>query len=171
MCAASFYVVKSDGTITDANGVPLKLYKERNGYMRVWIIQNGKRVKASVHRLVAKAFIPNPENKPCVNHIDGNKENNCASNLEWCTHSENEKHSYRVLGKKLTADHHKRLVDGHTKAVSKSVVQMTKDGSVVNTFPSLAEAYRQTGISEGNISECCNNRRNTAGGYKWNFVI
>lgn len=71
-----------------------------NGYLRVSFKNpNGKQQEHFIHRLVAELFIPNPENKPCVNHKDGNKLNNSVSNLEWCTHSENEKHSLYHLGK------------------------------------------------------------------------
>lgn len=71
-----------------------------NGYLRVsFRDSNGKLKEHFIHRLVAELFIPNLENKPCVNHIDGNKLNNSVENLEWCTHSENEKHSLYELGK------------------------------------------------------------------------
>lgn len=66
----------------------------KNGYRRVHVSHKGKHHKFLVHRLVARAFIPNPDNKPCVNHVDGNKANNHVSNLEWCTYGENLKHAY-----------------------------------------------------------------------------
>ena len=66
----------------------------KNGYKRVHVSHNGVTYHFLVHRLVAKAFIDNPLNKPCINHIDGNKTNNCVDNLEWCTHGENLKHAY-----------------------------------------------------------------------------
>ncbi len=67
----------------------------KNGYKRMHVSHNRCDYKFLVHRLVAEAFIPNPENKPCINHKDGNKLNNHVSNLEWCTHSENNKHAYK----------------------------------------------------------------------------
>lgn len=70
------------------------------GYLAVNLIDGERRKLATVHRLVAEAFIPNPDNKPQINHKDGNKTNSDVTNLEWCTPSENEKHSYKVLGKK-----------------------------------------------------------------------
>lgn len=73
-----------------------------NWYPTVVLCKNGTRKSVCVHQLVAKAFIPNPENKPCVNHIDGNKRNNHISNLEWATFKENENHSYKKLGKVAT---------------------------------------------------------------------
>ena len=72
----------------------------KHGYMNVCLSKDNKPSTKRVHRLVAEAFIANPMNKPVVNHIDGDKANNAASNLEWATNSENELHSYRVLGKK-----------------------------------------------------------------------
>lgn len=73
-----------------------KLLKTRitNGYVMVGLRKNGKLFNASVHRLIAQAFIPNPECKPQINHIDGNKQNNSVNNLEWCTASENTIHAY-----------------------------------------------------------------------------
>lgn len=76
-------------------GKILKTYINENGYEWVRLYNNTKRKIYRVHRLVAEAFIDNPENKPCVNHKDGNKENNKLDNLEWCTHSENMKHAFQ----------------------------------------------------------------------------
>ena len=75
----------------------LKQHKNRYGYMYVTLHKGGKAKRYSVHQLIAKAFIPNPDNLPQVNHKDGNKENNTISNLEWVSASENKLHSYRVL--------------------------------------------------------------------------
>ena len=96
------YLVYSDGRVQNKNtGRFLKLETTHHGYKRVTLSHEGKTTRYSVHRLVASFFIPNPENKPCVNHIDGNSANNDVSNLEWCTFSENEYHSYRALGKQV----------------------------------------------------------------------
>lgn len=89
------------------------------GYKRATLCVDNKTKKYSIHRLVALAFIPNVENKKCVNHIDGNPANNNVNNLEWCTYSENEKHSYDVLGKvnKNRKLNDKALLDIRTNAV------------------------------------------------------
>lgn len=76
------------------NGRILVEHKNSSGYSRVCLFKNGKRYKPLVHKLIAITFIPNPENKPVINHKDGNKQNNCVDNLEWTTQSENVKHSY-----------------------------------------------------------------------------
>jgi len=80
----------------------LRTKKESNGYMRICLQKNGGRKYLNVHRLVGFAFISNPENKPCINHIDYNRSNNIVSNLEWCTHSENLYHSSENLSRKGT---------------------------------------------------------------------
>lgn len=81
------------------------------GYNTAVIYNDGKQKTFKVHRLVAIEFIPNPQNKPFVNHIDGNKENNIVSNLEWCTHSENIKHAFKI-GLKSFDKNKKRDIKG-----------------------------------------------------------
>ena len=95
------YRVTKDGKVFSfKNGKKRKLKPDLvRGYYRYTFSYNGKIVRVLAHRLVAIIFIPNKQKKPCVNHIDGNKLNNDFTNLEWCNYSENERHSYDVLGK------------------------------------------------------------------------
>lgn len=74
----------------------LKPKINKYGYHCLTFYKNNKKISVTIHRLIAQTFIPNPENKPEVNHIDGNKTNNCVKNLEWVTASENHKHAYRI---------------------------------------------------------------------------
>lgn len=93
------YKIYADGEIWSAKSGKFLKQEISKGYKRVTLSQNGKTKKHQVHRLVAIHFIPNMLNKPCVNHIDGDKENNHLNNLEWNTYKENESHSYNSLGK------------------------------------------------------------------------
>jgi hypothetical protein len=92
-----YYLISGDGKVFSKRRKKiLKLRKNRGGYFYLNLYgDNGKKSK-TVHRLVAKNFIPNPLNKPCINHKDGNKINNSIKNLEWCTYSENTKHAYKI---------------------------------------------------------------------------
>lgn len=89
------YYVSSCGKVFGCKGDEMRTEVSNRGYKRVWLTINGKRERYSVHRLVALCFIPNPDKKLEVNHIDGNKLNNDVSNLEWCTRSENEQHAWK----------------------------------------------------------------------------
>ena len=91
------YEVSNLGRIRHIGGVPRKI-RSMSGYAYVCIRQGGKAHNIRLHRLIASTFIPNPENKPHVNHKDGNRSNNEVDNLEWCTASENECHKVNVLG-------------------------------------------------------------------------
>ena len=87
------YEASSDGRIRNAKtGNLIKQYPHKDGYLRIQIA--GK--THTVHRIIASTFLPNTDNKPEINHIDGIKTNNAVSNLEWCTRSENQKHAYRM---------------------------------------------------------------------------
>lgn len=121
---------------------------------------------AQVHRLVALAFIPNPENKRTVNHINGIRNDNRLLNLEWATYSENNKHSFDFLWRK-PAMLWKLWFDCLN---SKSVYQISKVWIHIHTFWSMAEAERYTWIHKANISRCCLGERKLAWWYKWEFA-
>lgn len=132
------------------------------GYEYVTICFSGKHKQIRVHRAVAEAFIPNPENKPEVNHIDGDKLNNCVENLEWCTRLENEQHAWKTgLKKRRYGFEHKN---------SKEVVQLTLDNEYIKRWASASEVEKVLGYNQANISECCRHKRNFANGYMWRYA-
>lgn len=126
---------KSEGLVTIRGGF-YKYFEDEDGYLRAYINTRYKRTSYFVHRLVALAFIPNPENKPQVNHKDGNKQNNCVSNLEWATCKENINHSWSLGLNKTNA------------WVSKKAIRVVYEGV---EYPSLMAAERATGISHHTI--------------------
>jgi hypothetical protein len=153
-------VVDKNGIEYKHKGKLLSKYTTRKGYLMC-------RVQTSnmpIHRLVAEAFILNPENKPQVNHKDGIKANNHADNLEWCTDQENKNHAF-----KNGLMNHSEIV-AYGKSKSRKVNKLTLQGEVLETYASIQEASRSVNTGAGNIYEVCAKRRGTSKGFKWEFA-
>lgn len=165
------YEVSTDGRvrtvshITNGHVIPSKelavsVYKNQR-YARVRLYKGGKPKDYKVHRLVADAFIPNPDGKPQINHIDGDKGNNKVENLEWCTQAENNKHAFDTGLQDMSAA---------IEATKKKVLQIDNGGGIVREWDSLSAAARALGLQVSNISHCCSGRIGSTGGYKWQLV-
>ena len=134
----------------------LKPRDNNGGYQYVNFKINGKNTNFAVHRIVANAFIPNPNGYTEVNHKDYNKKNNCVDNLEWVSSSQNKQHSY--------------LKQENKKSRGKAVNQYTKEGIFLKTFDSVSEAAKELGCCVAAISNCCLGRTKTSQGFRWSFV-
>lgn len=130
---------------------------DKDGYKKV-TLTDGEAKSYFVHRLVAQAFIDNPNNKAQVNHKNGVKDDNRIENLEWATASENIRHRIDVLGVSL-----------RNQKGSKVVIQKDMAGNEIARFPSAKEAHRVTGYSQGHISECCRNEITQYKGFIWQY--
>ena len=159
------YIVSNTGRVRRHTASRDRSLRDRDGYPAVDLYQNGERKTVRVHRLVAETFIPNPDNKPEVNHIDGNKYNNDVSNLEWVTSRENCRHawdnglispSYGMRGKTNP--------NGGRKGKPFRIVET---GEVFNTLKECEEAI---GGNNRHISECLNGIQRTHRGYHFEYV-
>lgn len=134
----------------------LKQSLNKDGYPMVFVRRKGK----YVHRLVAEAFLPNPENKPEVDHISCNRLDCRVHNLRWVTRHEN------VMNPITRRNLSKAMTNG---PCAKKIYQYTIDGELIREWPSLMEVGRELGYSIGNISECCLGKRKSAYGFIWSY--
>ena len=197
------YLVTSKGrvlSLKDNNGKDrikeLNQFKDKYGYMFVSLYKNNKLHSKKVHRLVAQAFIPNPDNKIEVNHIDENKTNNHVSNLEWMTHKENINHGTRNerasksnTGKKRSEEAKRKMSEKHKgkKLSEETKRKMSESRKGVNNYKARAvigfkingcsmkyysfiNECRKDGFIPCHISSCCKNKRKSHKGYKWYYA-
>ena len=127
-----------------------------SGYYTVKLSKNKILTRYLIHRLVAQAFLDNPDNLPCVNHKDEDKTNNSVDNLEWCTYQYN--NSYNDKGKRISA----------TKSIP--VYQFDLTGNLIKEWKSMKEAGKSLGIDEANISAACSGKLKTYKGFIWKKI-
>lgn len=158
------YMVSNLGNVKSLNwrglGIAKNLYlkKHNKGYLQVELAKNGSKKMITVHRLVATAFIENPNGLPQVNHMDEDKTNNRSDNLEWCDQRYNIRYSSEKHGGRRNG-----------KCSNVHIMQCSKDGTVIRTWKSSRDVFLETGMSAWSVSECCKGKRKTAYGFKWRY--
>ena len=150
-----YYQVSNEGRVKSFKWNKERFLKpsmDKDGYLLVTLCAGGKPKTLKVHRLVCEAFHENPDNKPQVNHINEDKTDNRACNLEWCTCKQNVNHGSR------------------NERVSKPVGQYSLDGKLIKLWPSAIAVQRQAGFSQGNISQVARGKHKQAYGYIWRYI-
>lgn len=163
----------SDGRIFNYSEKIIAQCLGDNGYLSVGISVNDKRKTKRVHRLKAIAFIPNPNNHPCINHRDGVKTNNNKhadgnENLEWCSYSKNNNHAY-IAGLKIgKSGLEGKFGDDNPNSIKVNAYNL--DNTLYGSYDSMNEASLFTGARQGNISKVCSGKIHTTGGFKFKII-
>lgn len=169
------YLVSPNGEVFSykSNKI-LKLNKMSNGYLFVALRKDGKTFQKTIHRLVAKMFISNKDNLPCVDHIDGTRTNNNVNNLRWCTQQQNLTYPIATKRRKTAQSNELcklkvRFGKQRNNVVNqdKPVIAVNFDGEYFGSWNSIREAGKDTGIDYSSIAKCCRGKYKTAGGLKW----
>lgn len=157
------YVVSTLGNVLGTKrNIILKQSTNRKGYRQVVLSKHGEQKTMSVHRLVAEAFILNVNNKPQVNHIDGDKRNNRVTNLEWATNSENQLHAW---SNGLQKD-----VSGSNNPKARKVNQYDVHGNYIKTWDCIKDICEELKRNRCSIHRCLNGERKTSAGYIWKYA-
>lgn len=156
------YQVSNNGMVRNKKtGHLLTPQEDKKGYLRVRLSLHDKKATAKLHRLVATAFLDNPDNKPQVNHKDTNKKNNCVGNLEWVTNGENQLHAYQTG---------LNYVTGRAGRKKRPVCKINLlNGEIIKEYSSLAEAGIKNDIKSSNICKVLSGERKSCGGFGWRY--
>lgn len=157
-------LVESRGFSKQYRNGKILYQRTQNGYRRVKLCNGGVNKVKMVHRLVAEAFIPNPQSLPFINHKDEVRSNNRVDNLEWCTRLYNMRYGNCVENIRKSHINNKKL--------SKPVSKCDLNGNILEIYPSQAEAARANGLWQSRISNCCLGKKKcvTHGGFKWKYI-
>lgn len=169
------YQISSLGRVRRVGGKILKSTRFSKGYFHVNLCCNGKYKSKQIHRLVAQAFIPNPNNLPIVNHKDENPSNNTVENLEWCTVSynlgygtANKRREETILRRNSMEVAQKKSSERNRPKARRAVVRLDCNGNYIDEFPSISDAQKKTQC--WNISRICRGLRPQNGNYVWLYL-
>ena len=161
------YLISDDGKVFSAKtNKILRSQVQSNGYCRIELTIDGIRRKEFIHRLVAEAFIPNPNNYPIINHKDENPSNNRVENLEWCTYEYNS--NYGTCQEKIRIN--RMVISGYNHVQSKSVKQFDLKGNLIQEYGSCGTAAKATGLNARSISKCAKGQLKQYAGYGWSYT-
>ena len=168
------YLITSQGRVISLKYGKMKELNQRKtygGYMLVTLSKNGERYDKTVHRLVAQAFIPNPENKTEVNHIDEDKTNNQVSNLEWMTHKQNLNHGSRNerAGKAISKTNGDGRRKGKNHPRARAVIGFKIDGCAIKYYKYINECEKD-GFHQSGVIRCCTGERKSHKGFEWFYA-
>ena len=145
-----------------------KIFKpqfNKSGYYMVNLSVNNMHYPKQIHRLVAEAFIPNPDNKPQVDHINTIRTDNRVENLRWCTQQEN---TDNPLSKAKHKEYYSEHI-GSNHHCARKIIQFTADNELLDVYDCIKDASEKLNVDRAHISSCCSGKRKTAGGSRWKY--